>query len=70
MNTRILINQEIEKLDAENLDLVYQMIKRLQQGQRSKTRPSFMAQLRQIQIDGPEDFARNLDQYLSGEKCE
>jgi hypothetical protein len=28
----------------------------------------FLATLSQIQIDGPEDFAANLDLYLSGEK--
>jgi hypothetical protein len=27
-----------------------------------------MTKLRQIQIDAPEDFAVNLDLYLSGEK--
>ncbi|ACF43126.1 hypothetical protein Ppha_0837 [Pelodictyon phaeoclathratiforme BU-1] len=27
-----------------------------------------MTKLRQIQIDAPEDFAANLDIYLSGEK--
>ena len=60
MNTKMLIDQEIAMLDAEDLDFVYQMIKRLRQEQRSTTKPSLMAQLQQIQIDGPEDFARSL----------
>ncbi|HYP20213.1 MAG TPA: SRPBCC domain-containing protein [Chloroflexia bacterium] len=29
---------------------------------------SFMSQLRSIKIEGPEDFASNIDLYLSGEK--
>lgn len=33
-----------------------------------KKKPSLMSQLKNIRIDGPEDFAANIDLYLNGEK--
>ena len=36
--------------------------------QERKNKPTLMSQLKSIQIDAPEDFAANLDLYLSGEK--
>lgn len=68
MTTKELIHIEIERIPEEDLDKLYDIIK-------SFTRPipkgdgrSLMSKLRSIQIDGPEDFAANLDLYLSGEK--
>jgi hypothetical protein len=36
--------------------------------QERKNKPTLMSKLKSIQIDAPEDFAANLDWYLSGEK--
>lgn len=40
----------------------------LAKSEQSGNKPSLMSKLKQIKIDGPEDFAENLDLYLSGEK--
>ena len=47
MNTRTLIDEEIATLDAEELDTVYHMLKRLRQDRQPEKKPSIMAQLRQ-----------------------
>ena len=67
MSTKQLIEAEIQHLDGEQLDEVYRMVKGLSALKR--TAPvGLMAKLKRIQIDAPEDFASNLDQYASGEK--
>lgn len=42
--------------------------KNLAQSEQSGKKQSLISKLKQIKIDGPEDFAENLDLYLSGEK--
>lgn len=42
--------------------------KNLVQPEQSGKKQSLLSKLKQIKIDGPEDFAENLDLYLSGEK--
>ncbi len=66
---RELIHAAIDNLDEEQLEELYRLIEGL-----SSTRPrlkkrSLMSKLKTIQIEAPEDFAENLDLYLSGEKC-
>ena len=68
MTTKERIHSEIEKLDDEYLDEMYTIIRQLTQKEFHQKQPGLMSKLRQIQIDGPEDFATNLDLYVSGEK--
>ena len=68
--TKTLIVQEIDRLNDNDLEALYELIKTFSQSRRMGKTPSLMSQLRQIQIDGPEDFSRNLDLYLNGEKCD
>ena len=68
MTTKERIYSEIEKLGDEYLDEVYTIIRQLTQKKVHQKQPGLMSKLRQIQIDGPEDFATNLDLYISGEK--
>jgi hypothetical protein len=70
MNTKALIDEEIATLDAKELNIVYQMLKKFRQERQLEKKSSVMFQLQQIQVDGPEDWARNLDQYLHGEQSE
>ncbi len=68
MTTKELIYAEIERIDQEQLDKLYTVIKQFTQAQQPATKPSLMAKLKRIQIDAPEDFAANLDLDLSGGK--
>ena len=68
MTTKELIQAEIDRLSDEELDELYDLIKRFANSKRDNGAPTLMEGLRQIQIDAPEDFSTNLDLYLSGEK--
>ena len=68
MITKEIIRSEIEKLNDEDLDKLYEIIKNFTNRKHPVKQPSLLSKLRQISIDGPEDFAANLDLYVSGEK--
>lgn len=68
MTTKELIEAEIEHLDEAQLNQLYQVARRLSESKKPPATPSLMGKLKQVKIDGPEDFATNLELYLSGEK--
>lgn len=69
MTTKELIKVEIDNLSDEHVDELYKIIKNFPQPKTSTSSPGLLAKLKRIKIDAPEDFASNLDLYLSGEKC-
>lgn len=68
MTTKELIRAEIEQLDEDQLEEVYTLIKQFIDEKQESKKPGLMQRLKSIQIDGPEDFAANLDLYMNGEK--
>ena len=68
MTTKELIQAEIDTLSDEHLDELYALIKNFVYARRHAKKQSFMAKLKSINIDAPQDFAANLDLYVSGEK--
>ena len=70
MTTKERIYAEIERIDEQQLDELYIIIKQWTQQTLASGERSFMEKLRQITIDAPEDFAANLDLYTSGAKRE
>jgi hypothetical protein len=66
--TKEFIKAEIDRVDEDRLDELYDLIRRFTREEGSKQKPTLMDRLMQIQIDGPEDFASNFEQYLNGEK--
>lgn len=68
MTTKELIYAEIDKLKEENLDELYEVVKRFAQIKSAQQKPSALSKLKRIKIQAPVDFAANLDLYLSGEK--
>ena len=68
MTTKELINTEIEKLSEDELKKVYGVVRSMAESKASEQRPSFMSRLKRIQIEAPEDFAANLDLYVSGQR--
>jgi hypothetical protein len=63
-----LIKVEVDKVEEERLAELYGVVKSFSRPPVHQERPSLMSRLREIQIDAPEDFAANLDLYMSGEK--
>lgn len=68
MTTKKLIQAEIERLPEEDLDDLYEIIKKFVQSRPKRDGQTLMSKLRSIHIEGPSDFAADLDLYLSGEK--
>jgi hypothetical protein len=65
MTTKERILRELENLDEQGLDTLYELEKRLLDTQRANAAPpSFLERLSRIQIDGPEDFAENVDRHI------
>lgn len=67
MSTRNLIHAEIEKAEENSLGELYRVVKGFT-GDRSERSGGIMEKLLKIKIEGPEDFSRNVDAYLNGEK--
>jgi hypothetical protein len=65
MSIRQLIDEEISKLEEEQLEELYEIVKNFS---RPKTNNSLFSKLKQVKIEGPVDFAANVDLYLNGEK--
>lgn len=67
MTVKELIQVEIDKLSEESLYDIYEVIKQFAQ---KKTQPKkgALSQLKSIKIQGPEDFAENIDLYLGSQK--
>ncbi|GGA28318.1 hypothetical protein [Okeania sp. KiyG1] len=68
MTDKEKIYAEIESISEEYFEELYWLIKKFADAKPIKKESTFMSKLKSIQIDGPEDFAANLDLYLSGEK--
>ena len=68
MISKELIKAEIERVPDERLDSLYSVVKEFARPATVNGGRSLMSKLREISIDAPEDFAENIDLYLSGEK--
>lgn len=71
MTTKERVQAGLEHLSDDDLDELLRVIQGRAQASAPADdgpKPSLLSRLRQIQIDGPEDFAANLDAYASGEK--
>ncbi len=68
MTNKEKIQAEIDSISEEYFDELYLLINNFARTKPRKNKPTLMSQLKSIQIDAPEDFAANLDLYLSGEK--
>lgn len=69
MSTRELILSEVENAREEDLEALYEVVRRFksERGQ-APPRPGALARLKTIRIEAPEDFSSNLDAYVNGEK--
>jgi len=65
MTTRDLIQSEIDQLDELSLQIIYTFIQQMPEKSRKIPSTGLLSKLRQITLDGPEDFAENVDFYLN-----
>lgn len=68
MTIKEKIETKIQSLDAAQLNEVCEFVERLADSPKTPQPTSLMSELRQIKINGPEDFSTNIDLYLNGEK--
>jgi hypothetical protein len=68
MVTKEIIKSEIERVPEERLEELYEVVKVYSRTETESNGNTLFSKLRNIKIDGPEDFSENLDLYLSGEK--
>ncbi len=68
MISKELIKSEIEKVPDERLEELYSVVRTYSERTGNRDGRSFMSKLKEITIEGPEDFSENIDLYLIGEK--
>ncbi|MBV6452698.1 MAG: hypothetical protein MHPDNHAH_03460 [Anaerolineales bacterium] len=66
MVTRELIHSEVDRLNADKLDEVYEHIRQLNRGKRKLKKKGVLSKIRRVKISGPKDFSVNHDLYISG----
>ena len=69
MTLKELIYAEINKIEEDNLDELYQFVKQLANAKTTaKPKTGILTKLKRIKIQAPVDFSANIDLYMSGEK--
>ena len=69
MTLKELIYAEINKIEEDNLDELYEFVKQLVNAKSAaQTKTGILSKLKLIKIQAPVDFAANVDLYMSGEK--
>jgi len=69
MTLKELIYAEINKVEEDNLDELYEFVKQFANTKSTaKPKTGILNKLKRIKIQAPSDFATNIDQYMSGEK--
>lgn len=64
MTTREAIEAELQKIDDAYLEELYKLIQQFTQDRQTGRKQTLMQKLRLVQIDGPTDFAANIDAYV------
>ena len=68
MTTKEAIQAQLDLLNDDELDDLHRLIEQFIRSRRKGDEPGLLEQLMEIKIDGPEDFSRNIDLYLTGKK--
>jgi hypothetical protein len=65
MTIREKLVEKVQNLPEESLSKVYEFVETVEKTDETE---GLLKRLRKIKIQGPKDFSRNIDLYLSGEK--
>jgi hypothetical protein len=68
MVTRELVHSEIERLNTEELDELYKLIRQMNRGKRKPKKKGALSKIRRVRISGPRDFSINHDLYIAGKR--
>lgn len=68
MTTKELLKSQIDGLDDQSADTVLQFVRQLAALQPRPLQGDLLTRLQEVRIQGPPDFAANLDLYLNGEQ--
>lgn len=69
MTLKELIYAEINKIEENNLDELYEFVKQFASTKsKTKIKSGVLSKLKRIKIQAPVDFAADIDLYMSGEK--
>ena len=66
MVTRELIHTEIDRLNTEDLDELYKMIRQLSRGKRKSRKKGALSRIKRVRISAPKDLSVNHDLYIVG----
>jgi hypothetical protein len=64
MSLRETIRAEIERVDERHLNELYEVVRQFVRAKARNGQSELLAWLTTIRIDGPRDFAANLDSYF------
>jgi len=67
MATKKLIESELGNLSEEQLNQVYEVIKKLNDYPKNHAKSRLMTQLKQIEIDAPQDFSVTIAKEIARE---
>lgn len=65
MTIREKLVEKVQNLPEESLSKVYEFVETVEKTDESE---GLLKRLSKIKIQGPKDFSRNIDLYMSGEK--
>ena len=68
MDIRLEIQQLLDRLDNDEIAEILPIIEQFVAAKERARGPNLLDSLREIKIDGPADFSRNIDFYLYGVK--
>ncbi|MEI6428648.1 MAG: hypothetical protein WCO45_09725 [Pseudanabaena sp. ELA607] len=69
MTLKELIYAEINKIEEDNLDELYEFVKQLAIAKTAtKPKTGILNKLKRIKTQAPVDFTTNIDKYMNGEK--
>ena len=68
MSTKERIQAILDSIPEENLDELHEVVRDFAIAHNGQKNPGIMERLKGVKIEGPADFAANLDQYVTGEK--
>ena len=69
MTLKEIIYAEINKIEEDNLEELYQFVKQLAIAKSpAKPKTGILNKLKRIKIQAPVNFAANIDQYMNGKK--
>lgn len=66
MVTRELVYSEIDRLNADELDELYKLIRQMSRTKRKSKKKGALSKIKRIKIMAPKDFSLNHDQYIVG----